>query len=183
MPLSEAFWERYAEPVDHFLNAAGQFRQMLEGLTKIGSPETLSSSDAWEVVEARDSLNALLSGVSPVLGLGAKGFDYQWVSYPLLSSLGFMVWLDLRQGKKILICRREGCSNIFVTDRPNREYCSPTCKTTEDKRRYREVVRQAKEMFSQGISVQDIAFRLGREPDLIASWVGAEIGENKTKKP
>lgn len=158
LPLSDEFWREYGEHISHFLGAA---RTLEDALRALQEPS--------EVLRGRDKINALAEDVNLVLSVGADGFRQAWVAPSLLGALAAMAILDLAGGKRVLRC--ETCGRPFVSGAPAARYCSPTCRHTAQKRAYRQRIRQAKELHAQGLSVEEIAARLGSDAEIVHGWL------------
>lgn len=170
LPLSEEFWREYAEPLDQFVNAV---RALEDALRYLQEPT--------EVRRGRDKINALAGDVNLTLLTSEEGFRQAWVSTSLLGTLAAMAIFDLSGGKRVLRC--ETCGRPFVSGAPTARYCSPTCRQTAQKRAYRQRIREAKALYDQGMSVEEIAARLGSDVTTVQGWVkGGGSGGNSTER-
>ena len=140
VPLSEAFWRLYAEPLDAFVNAAVTLRNALYGLAHVKPVAEASKEENSWVRCGEKILYALLAPVSPALELLDDGkFQQRWVSTSLLASYAMMAFLDLVEERPL---RCEVCGKLFVSGAYQARYCSPTCRHTAQKRAYRERRKQ-----------------------------------------
>lgn len=170
LPLSEEFWREYAEPLDQFMSAVRAFEGALRHLQR-----------PTEVRLGREKINALAEDVSLALSFGRDGFRQAWVATSLLGTLAAMAIFDLSGGKRVLRC--ETCGRPFVSGAPAARYCSPTCRHTAQKRVYRQRIREAKALYDQGMSVEEIAARLGSDVTTVQGWVkGGASGGNSTER-
>ncbi len=123
--LGEEFWRQYAEPVQKFLEAAQLLQSALTGI-KEGSP---------------DGLRILKRLVSP-LGVTfekayRRGLEQRWISPSLLATYAMMAGLDLEGRWRVFKCKRKDCGRIFVSRAYQAAYCTPTCRDTVHKRKWR----------------------------------------------
>lgn len=136
MPLSDEFWQEYAEPLDAFIQAATALASAIKGLSHMKPFGEASEEDKREVIQGRETLHALTSPVSPGLALLEEGgLGMEWVSTSLLASLAMMALLDLSKLRRILECR--SCGRLYITAAYQAKYCSDTCRIREQQRRYR----------------------------------------------
>ncbi len=158
LPLSEEFWREYAEPLDQFVNAV---RALEDALRYLQEPT--------EVRRGRDKINALAGDVNLTLLTSEEGFRQAWVSTSLLGTLAAMAIFDLAGGKRVLRCQT--CGRPFVSGSPSARYCSSTCRHTAQKRAYRQRVREAQALHAQGLSIDEIARRLGSDTKIVRGWL------------
>lgn len=170
LPFTNEFWREYAEPLDQFIAAARTLEIALRDLQK-----------PTEIRLGREKINALAEDVSLALSFGKDGFRQAWVAASLLGTLAAMAISDLSGGKRVLRC--ETCGRPFVSGSPAARYCSPTCRHTAQKRVYRQRIREAKALYDQGMSVEEIAARLGSDVTTVQGWVkGGASGGNSTER-
>lgn len=127
-PGTAEFWRVYAEPVSEFMMFAWSLVNAIEAITR----------PAHRDARARGAL---------ALGqLGSYGLPYlsperdgtlrqRWVAGSLLSSLAFMAMEDI---SRHLLHQCETCHTFFLSDAYQARYCSPRCRHTLQKRRYRQ---------------------------------------------
>ena len=109
-----------------------------------------TDDDRRAIWNGMKALNALVSPASSALWpLRDGSFEQRWVSPSLLASLAMMVLQDLTEHRRILRCTT--CGRIFVSAAYQAQYCSAKCRSTAQKRAYRERVRQ-KEAESSAVS-------------------------------
>ena len=140
-PLSQEFWEMYAEPVHEFVQAA---RLLTNALEVIRNPQRNNPVAAWFGLSqsprsARNSalyqLSELASCTSPVLERKRDGsLHHRWVAGSLLSSLALRAMEDLA-AKRLHRCGT--CGHLFLSEAHQVEYCTPKCRHTMQKRRFR----------------------------------------------
>lgn len=170
LPLSTDFWREYAEPLDDFVTAV---RALVRALHHLEQPS--------EVRRGRELINVLAEDVSLVLAVDVDEFRQAWVATSLLGTLAAMAIFDLTGGKRVRRC--ETCGRPFVSGAPAARYCSPTCRHTAQKRVYRQRIREAKALYDQGMSVEEIAARLGSDVTTVQGWVkGGASGGNSTER-
>ena len=109
VPLSEAFWQAYAEPVDTFVRAADLLYQ---ALVTLGDPD---ASDKFDFDldhprgQAHRALFSLLDGCTPALARDPQGKHRRaFHAKSLLASLAMMAYLDLTSGWRVLQCDEDG---------------------------------------------------------------------------
>lgn len=134
MPFSKEFWHKYAEPLDAFIQAATALASAIKGLSHMKPFGEASEGDKRELIRGRDTLNALISPVSPGLTLLDSEIRQEWVSTSLLASFAMMALIDLTKGS---IKECESCGTLYTTSAPRARYCSAKCRYREQKRRWR----------------------------------------------
>jgi hypothetical protein len=136
VPLSNAFFSYYAEPLDAFLTAADQLRRGLEELAD--APHGYSQAGG-------PTLARLLAPMSLDLAYGAHGLREAWMGPSLLAMLAAMAALDVARGGRVRVCY---CKKLFVSDDKRVEYCSLKCRRNSQmsawRAREREKVRARK---------------------------------------
>ena len=133
VPLSEDFWQLYAESIADFLQGA---QTLFEALTYLTSRESLDDTSENDLRRGRDILHALVAPVGLALYPTDQGvLRQQWVAPSLLASFAAMALLDLAE-KRLLRCLH--CNALFPSDAYRAAYCSDRCRHTARKRRYRE---------------------------------------------
>ncbi len=137
LPLSDAFWHLYGEPIGEFIAAATTFKAAIEGLAQMGPIDQISDEQAGKVVEGRGLLHALVQDIRSAVALSDQGTMRQlWVSTSLLGTLAMMALEDLT-GSTGRVRRCSTCARLFVSRSYQASYCSQTCRGTSQKRRYR----------------------------------------------
>ena len=124
VPMSAGFWRLYAERSRDFMRAAGQLA--------LAARLVVEDRDSPEFETGRLSLNnRLMTDVRPYL---TQSRELSFSSPSLLASLATMISLDVQQGRlfKCAVCKRLSVSTAWQA-----EYCSPRCRNTALKRRYR----------------------------------------------
>jgi len=133
-PLTDAFWRLYAEPVDAFIDGALMLRDALGGLKLLKPLAEASEREASQLDRARNLLQTLIWGTSPVLKFTAEGAaEPVWVAPSLLGALAMMAFLDLTESRRRLR-RCEVCGRLFVSTAWQATYCSAKCRHTAQKR-------------------------------------------------
>ena len=130
LPLTDAFWREYAEPVEDFLAAALAFRDAAEGVSTIkhgGQGVRLTPKIKAKVSAALQTLHTLTAPVRPVLELGPKGaFRQAWAPGSLLASFALMLQQDADDGWRVVRC--EACGEVFTTHDTRVQFCSERCR-------------------------------------------------------
>jgi predicted RNA-binding Zn-ribbon protein involved in translation (DUF1610 family) len=148
---SEAFWRSYGEPIGEMVVAAHLLCFALKEIrwaqaVREGSdapPEGTDPELAWE--RGLSSLNQLASSAGPQLGYLPSGKLVQtWRTPSLLASLAVMAQVDLAGSSNMRECT--ACGRLFTSRSHAVTYCSPRCRGTALKRRYR---RRTKENAAQ----------------------------------
>ncbi len=127
-PLSEDFWQLYAEPVPLFMTHALRLRTAFQFLAE-KMPHTIAGG--------LDTLKGLLTSISPTLELCKDGsLRQRWSAPSLLASFAMMALQDQIGGdRSILEC--ETCEKVFTSTNYQALYCTDKCRWTAQKRRYR----------------------------------------------
>lgn len=134
-PLTEEFWQVYAEPVHDFVRVANYVRDMIQNLRLI--PE-----DPWVIIggdrrwHGLDTLNRLLASSAPHAVLDQScAFRQTWQFPSLIGSFAMMVLQDLTEDRAIRTC--ESCGALFLSSAYQAKFCSSRCRHREQKRRQR----------------------------------------------
>lgn len=136
LPLSDAFWAAYGEPVDAFLLAAALFSTTLQDLDPLPRDGEEPLAFAHRRDRADQAFFGLTAGVQPAFGVATDGgVARAWRAKSLLASFAMMAYLDLTSGMRILAC--QVCAKPFVTRAYQARYCSARCRHTATKRAYR----------------------------------------------
>jgi hypothetical protein len=126
VPLCDAFWLDYAEPVGAFLEAATLLSEPLQNLDAelpVGDDADAGMAEQRRR-EAHQALFSFLAGRTPALtdertaGSRTRAFH----SKSLLASLAMMACLDRTIGKRVLLCGEDG--RPFVSRANQARYCS-----------------------------------------------------------
>lgn len=190
-PLTSAFWQAYAEPLEGFLTAAALLKSAMEWFTnepeKHGrfletfpdvptEREFPELSDIWP----DDVFRGMLQGVSPSVVTTESGRKPEHrqllVAHSLVGMFAAMFLTDLTQGLDVRTC--EVCSKLFVSGAHAAKYCSETCRSRIIKARLRQNMAKARKLRSQGKSATVIAKQLGSKVGTVRGW----IKDTPTKK-
>jgi hypothetical protein len=140
LPLSDAFWTMYGEPLDDFLAVAALFSGTLQDL----DPDRHAGEDEADAldrrVRANDTFSGLVLGVHPTFDLTRESCRRSWRAKSLLGSFAMMAYLDLTEGKAVRTC--DVCAKPFVSGAYQARYCSARCRQTATQRSYRLRARQ-----------------------------------------
>lgn len=141
VPLSDVFWQDYAEPVVAFLDAATLFYQTLMNLGFEVRGNELPGEAEHRKGEAHRALFSLLAGCMPALAHDPQGAPIRaFHSKSLLASFAMMAYLDLTSGKRIMLCDED--LRPYVSGAYQARYCSDRCRNRALKRAYRERHRE-----------------------------------------
>lgn len=131
-PNKEKFFRIYAEPVPAFAAWAKWFYEAVEILGNLKRGKSAATDHEKSAVYF---LNALTASIGPSLKITDSALKQEWMSASLLASYAMMVIQDLTVGHKFHACLT--CRTPFISDSENTRYCSPRCRRTMQKRRYR----------------------------------------------
>ena len=135
LPLTEAFWQQYAEPVDDFIRAARDLVAAVTTLARLKEAGALSEVTHQDRTRALDALHGLIQAVQPVLRWTEDGTVHDaWAAPSLIAAFGMMVRQDLAQ-RRLARCQR--CDRLFTSEAYQARYCSARCRQTVQKRRQR----------------------------------------------
>jgi len=165
-PLSDQFWQEYAEPVPEFISAVDAFREAVEGLL---TPST-SQAPALPESDPRSPMyriHALLAPLSPSVVPGLRGRKFFWTTPSLLASFALMAANDETQG---WLRRCQACQMVFFPLEPNQVYCSDEHRQRQNKRVQR-LHDRAEEMHAAGTPIAEIAAKLNASEADVGEWV------------
>jgi hypothetical protein len=134
---SPLFQRQYGEPLWMFHRAIVLFKQSVEILGNRAASQE-------EVFRAKAFLNLLLSATSPLLDPDPASRRQEWLSASLLSSFAFMAIQDHTIGHRLYHCKNQPCRQLFISDSPKAEYCSPECRSAFHTRQYRAKIKNRK---------------------------------------
>jgi len=127
VPSSREFFAIYGEPVHEFVDAAWLLRNAVDAISR--------PVDAGAPARGINLLRQLAARTSATLEQQRDGsLRQRWVSGSLLSSLALMAMEDLAADR---LHRCATCERMFLSALRQIEYCSPTCRHTMQKRRFR----------------------------------------------
>jgi hypothetical protein len=143
-PLTEEFWNLYAEPVADFLSGMHALRGLHQAIRLFQS----KSRKARRSLKLQDALTprhlvaeGLLAGVSLAPQWNRdRRFQLKWVPSSLLASLATMMLEDLTYGHALLCA---ACGRPFVSGAYQARFCSVRCRWAEQKREYRRTSRSS----------------------------------------
>ncbi|MDP2857690.1 MAG: hypothetical protein Q8P50_06880 [Bacillota bacterium] len=142
----------YAEPVNEFIDAANQLKEVFRTLTRVENdwPRRWASE-----LLPPDYVRAL-SCAWEDLSWNDEAWLPRWRFSSLLAALYTMMRLDVGGGKLMRYCRRLKCGMPFITDNVQQHYCSVQCVKAEEKARERGrnryLRRRVKEEFERVLS-------------------------------
>ena len=133
-PLSDKFWQLYAEHISAFISGALALRYALWCIDH-RKPSRVMKDNKTRVEQGAHIIQGLVSPVSPIIGLSKDGVIQQkWSSPSLIGSFAMMAMQDLAKDR-LRLCN--ACGTFFTSDAYQVLYCSDTCRRTEQQRRYR----------------------------------------------
>jgi hypothetical protein len=134
---SPLFHRQYGEPLWMFQRAMTLFKQSVEIL---GDRNDIQA----DVFQAKAFLNLLASATSPLINPDPSSRQQEWLSASLLASFAFMAIQDHTIGHRVYHCKNQPCRQLFISDAPNAQYCSPECRSAFHTRQYRAKVKNTK---------------------------------------
>lgn len=165
----EAFWRIYGEPLPAFIDAAQILVKALEMLAAARDADFQGDRDAWRR-DACNDLNNLTLDAPQVLRSGIDGtLSVAYATPSLLASMALMVQKDVGGGATVSRCSY--CGTPVVSGIKWTAYCSTACRWNDQKARQRMRKREAPHLAAEGLSVEEIAERLGARPETVARWI------------
>jgi hypothetical protein len=132
MPLSDAFWDRYQEPVADFVASA---HALISALSLVNEePEAMTAAFEYLLVTVRP----VILKVKP--NRGPEAPQQMWRSHSLLGSLAMMAVRDLLGTGRVRKC--PSCQSTFMsfaTNDQKAKWCSKRCRTREAVRAFRKL--------------------------------------------
>jgi hypothetical protein len=144
VPFTSWFWERYAEPLDDFLDAARIFRSAVDSLAHFQKRKPRNEQEQRTASTAEQWLWRLTSSVRPLLHLQrGRGTNYAvgWVSDSLLSAYAMMAALDLSRSRQVECAK---CLSLFISQARQGKYCSTSCRKAAQMHAYRKRLKKGK---------------------------------------
>ena len=135
-PITANFWKAYCEPTRDLCRWCENFALSVDYLSGWGGGRG-SDSEQGKAEQAHWFLVGLSQSAAPTFRFhaGRNSIDEVRVSAGLLSSYALMFLWDRMDSRRALRCGV--CDRYFVTDEQRAEYCSPRCRNTAQKRRFR----------------------------------------------
>lgn len=135
--LTDAFWYRYAEPIQEFKYFIEMFRRVLIAYAGFSTErEQITERDKLVFEWAREWIQA-----NATVRLNTSFADspsarvISLITPSLISTLATLVWLDWGGQRSVRTCAR--CGNLFVTSLRSKDYCSERCRKAAEMKRYR----------------------------------------------
>ena len=139
-PLSDDFWQCYAEPVELFLESAVLMKKVMEAFQVERRGRGVARLEqSLAAYPGEDAFRVLLSSVSPTFTRDQKRPNRRpqrtWLAPSLIGIFAAMLLDDLTTGKNIRRC--DACPNLFASGPHAPTYCSSTCRWRSAKQRQR----------------------------------------------
>ncbi|MEP6539891.1 MAG: hypothetical protein ABJF23_31475 [Bryobacteraceae bacterium] len=133
LPLSEAFWREYQEPVREFLLAARVLNDACVFLQRSIKDRKVDSANP-DFLTGAGAFRHLLAPVSTGIGVGSNSEFTEEMSAPsLLSMCSKMAQLDILNSSKYM-SKCDSCQLVFTSLSPRAKFCSAKCRTRTQKR-------------------------------------------------
>lgn len=139
----ESLWFYYAEPVESYVSAVRQLRDIVRGIKSVDLDEPIELQALNDdFTEASLSLETLVGSAIPSLMIEEAEDDplkarfvQQWRFPSLLSCLAMMIVRDATEDRQIKEC--EVCCTLFLSSSYQAKFCSVRCRNTSQKRTVR----------------------------------------------
>lgn len=133
-PLTNAFWEMYAEPLQDFLSGA---RALMELLSAVQMQTSRKLRSLHELTTG-GGLPIVIQGLVAPTGLAVRfrkngRTELNWVGGSLLASLTMMMLQDLSFGRAVQC----PCGQLLVSSAYQARYCSRRCRWRFEQRKHR----------------------------------------------
>lgn len=138
VPLTERFWQEYAEPLDDFLETALAFRNAAAGMATVksrGLGVRVTAPVRQKISKALRTLHSLTGPVRPVLAIRNGTLQNQWATASLLSTFALMLQQDVEAGWRVVKCRE--CGEVFTAHDSRLSFCTEQCRWRFNKRNAR----------------------------------------------
>jgi hypothetical protein len=132
-PLTDSFWEIYAEPLQDFLSGARALNELLFAI-RLQRTRNLRALHVGLTGGPAIVINSLVAPSGLGAAIGRRGrIGLNWVGNSLLASLATMLLEDLSKAKA-LQCP---CGQLFVSNAYQAHYCSRRCRWRFEQRNFR----------------------------------------------
>ena len=133
-PLTNSFWEMYAEPLQDFLSGA---RALMELLSAVQMQTTRKLRSLHELTTG-GGLPIVIQGLVAPTGVAVRfrkngRTELDWVGGSLLASLTMMMLQDLSFGRAVQC----PCGQLLVSSAYQARYCSRRCRWRFEQRKHR----------------------------------------------
>lgn len=124
---------RHQEPLPLFVQAVHDYQEILREVTHI-------SEAGDQTFTAQLRFNERLKGIRPAASWDEESRKWSagWQFRSLLDAIYLLTFLDLLGGKAFRRCAKKRCGSIYLTDHPDNQYCSETCRKAHQIQRSRE---------------------------------------------
>lgn len=168
LPLTDAFWRCYREPLNEI------FRAVL-----VLHDATVGALNKDNATNDCTKLNVLLDEASMRLQVAEDGTYRCMYSFPsLLASFACMIALDLEEQRRVFSCPE--CQKLFCSHAYQSSYCSPRCRNRANTREFR-LRQKAIRLKAEGASDNAVAEELGVTIQKIREWWTLLQPRNKKK--
>lgn len=154
----------HQEPLNDFIMAVKEFQDLCNNLS-----ENLDYNNQDQIKKNQDILNTYIGECKPF-----TFFSGQWMSFwnaPSLLHICYLYrWLDLLDFNDYHRCEHKKCSNIYIRNYPDQDYCSKDCKRQAKRLRnyYKNKVRQ---LWANGQNIGEISKKTRADIDQINKWI------------
>ena len=163
-----AFWRLYGESVSWFVTAAGLLADAVDMIAQLREADSPTSRETLDAMHQQ--INALAAPAAPALRSSGSGSEMRWTTPSLLSSYAIMTAIDLAGGADVRRCGV--CGSPFITATGWANYCSTTCRKTQNRRVNRKRERLSLELATKGWDVTRIAHEVGaRDGETVQGWL------------
>jgi len=141
-PHDDEFFRLYAEPVEDFLKAGGEFAEALGQVARAKIQPSPDFTPLGSFSQAIRILNGFAATTRRVFRVNPDGSVAElWVPPTLLAALAGMALRDLAVGHAVRLCENVTCRTLFVSKAYGARYCSERCRHTVNKRAVRKNAR------------------------------------------
>ena len=133
IPLTEPFWQSYAEPLQYFVQVARFFANALEVTAIPDGPPVIEREVPLDRTAAVARLNHLSSVVTPIVTVSGGGsYEQEWQAPSMLGHLAMQASQNLLGDRKIISC--DACQALFSSAHHSARFCSDLCGNRQRKR-------------------------------------------------
>jgi hypothetical protein len=137
-PGDEAFFSIYAEPVEEFIRAAGEFVGALDVIGRCKAENKPDFGALRPFASAVHTLNGFAATSRRLSWPMPDGTLRQlWIAPTLLATMATLALHDLEGGQEIRRCENHTCAKLYVSAAYQSRYCSKRCRYAVNKRAFR----------------------------------------------